>query len=607
MVTNRESVRLDAGPGGNVDAEAVIGDDAPWTHRARERKFGRVGAMMIERGLITEDQLAQALELQRSSGGRVGEILVESGALSSFELARVLADHLGLQFTDLRTRLPDPVLATFLPEEVARRYDALAIARWDEHLVIAMANPTDIFALDDLQMVTGQPVIAAMAVKEDLRAAIDRVYRGSIVETTVDAATSDYKTTDDAAARQALEVNEGPIVKLVDALMGQAITDQASDLHIQPCSTHITVRFRIDGVLHDYSQVPLELLRPVVSRVKILAGLDIAQNRITQDGRFSLTIQGRSVDVRVVTIPTAAGESVILRLLDPVRDTLSLSSLDLSDAEHARFVPAFHGSQGAVFIVGPTGSGKTSTVYAALSEINTPSKSIISVEDPVEYRLDGIKQMQINPRVGLTFPTTLPSVLRADPDIVFIGEVRDTETARIAADASITGHLVLSTLHATGAAAAPMRLIEMGVEPYLVASALTLVASQRLARRLCDAVRRTGRRRSPRSSPRARRRRHAPRRRVRVPRRSGAPPVTTPATAADSRSSRSCPSPKASAASSSTGHRARRSNASRSKKEWRRSSKRRSAASCEATSASRRCSASPPDALAAPRGALVPW
>jgi type IV pilus assembly protein PilB len=468
-------------------SEPVADYEVPWRHRrVRDGHFGRVGAAMLERGLVTEEQLSAALELQRSSGGRVGEILVESGALSSFELAQVLADHLGLQFTDLRAKLPDAVLATFLPEEVARRYDALAIARWNDHLVIAMANPSDIFALDDLQMVTGQPVIATMAVKEDLRAAIDRVYRGSIVETTLDAATSDYKATDSVAARQALEVDEGPIVRLVDALMGQAITDQASDLHVQPCSTHITVRFRIDGVLHDYSQVPLELLRPLVSRVKILAGLDIAQNRTAQDGRFSLTIQERSVDVRVVTIPTAAGESVILRLLDPVRDALSLSSLALSETEYARFVPAFQGSQGAVFIVGPTGSGKTSTVYAALSEINTPSKSIISVEDPVEFRLDGVKQIQINPRVGLTFPTTLPSVLRSDPDVVFIGEVRDTETARIAADASITGHLVLSTLHATRAAAAPMRLIEMGVEPYLVASALTLVASQRLARKLCE-------------------------------------------------------------------------------------------------------------------------
>jgi type IV pilus assembly protein PilB len=465
---------------------ATPADGSPWERRVRSERFGRIGTTLIDRGLITNEQLNEALEVQRISGRRVGDILVELGALSPFELARVLADHMGVPFTDLRTKPPDPIIANLLPEEVARRYDALAISRWNDSLVIAMVNPTDLFALDDLQMVTHQPIIAAMAVKEDLRAAIDRVYRVSIVDT-VDAATVDYSAeAAETAALQVDDVDEGPIVGLVNALMSQAITDLASDLHIEPCSTHIAIRMRIDGVLHDSSTVPLELLRPVISRVKILAGMDIAQTRLAQDGRFSLTIEGRSVDVRVVTMPTAAGEAVILRLLDPVRDALSVSSLGLSAEERARFMPAFSASQGAVFIAGPTGSGKTSSIYAVLSEVNTRAKSIVSIEDPVEFRLDGIKQMQLNTRAGLTFPNALPTVLRSDPDVVFIGEVRDTETARIAADAAITGHLVLSTLHATRAASAPMRLIEMGVEPYLVASALTLVASQRLARRLCE-------------------------------------------------------------------------------------------------------------------------
>ena len=467
-------------------AETEAEADAPWSRPVRTERFGRIGTTLTERGLVTNEQLDEALEVQRISGRRVGDILVDLGALSSFELARVLADHMGVPFTDLRTKPPDPILAALLPEDVARRYDALPISRWNDQLVVAMANPTDLFALDDLQMVTRQPIIAAMAVKEDLRAAIDRVYRVSIVET-VDAAKVDYSSEADAAASlQVHDVDEGPIVGLVSALMGQAITDHASDLHIEPCSTHIAIRMRIDGVLHDSSTVPLELLRPMVSRVKILAGMDIAQTRLAQDGRFSLTIDGRSVDVRVVTMPTAAGEAVILRLLDPVRDALGLSSLGLSPTERARFIPAFSASQGAIFIVGPTGSGKTSTIYAVLSEVNSRTKSIVSIENPVEFRLDGIKQMQINPRAGVTFPTALPSVLRSDPDVLFIGEVRDTDTARIAADAAITGHLVMSTLHATRAAAAPMRLVEMGVEPYLVASALTLVASQRLARKLCE-------------------------------------------------------------------------------------------------------------------------
>jgi type IV pilus assembly protein PilB len=470
-----------------VEESADIEESSPWERRkVRSERFGPIGAAMIARGLISHEQLDEALDIQRNSGRRVGDILVDLGALSAFELARVLADHLGVPFTDLRAKPPDPILATLLPEEVARRYDAIAIARWNDQLVVAMANPTDLFALDDLQLVTRQPIIAAMAVAEDLRAALDRVYRVSHVETTLDAAASDQHEADDDARIDRLDVDDAPVVRLVNALLDQAINDRASDLHVEPCSTHVAVRFRIDGVLHDASEIPLGLLRPLVSRLKILSDLDIAQNRVSQDGRFSVTAHARPIDVRVVTVPTTAGESVILRLLDPKRDALDVSHLGFTPDEKARFLPAFLASQGAAFVTGPTGSGKTSTIYSVLSEINTRSKGIISVEDPVEFRMDGIKQIQINPRVGLTFPTTLRSILRADPDVVFIGEVRDAETAQIAADASITGHLVLSTLHATRAASAPMRLIEMGVEPYLVASALTLVAAQRLARRLCE-------------------------------------------------------------------------------------------------------------------------
>ena len=485
-------------------------DEMPWTRPVRTERFGRIGTTLIERGLITNEQLDEALEIQRSSGRRVGDILVDLRALSAFELARVLADHMGVPFTDLNTKPPDPILATLLPEDVARRYDALAIARWNEQLVIAMANPTDLFALDDLQMVTRQPIIAAMAVKEDLRAAIDRVYRVSIVETTLDKATSDYTTETSDLANALVEVDEGPIVGLVNALLGQAVTDHASDLHIEPSSTHIAIRFRVDGVLHDSSTVPLELLRPLVSRVKILAGLDIANNRLAQDGRFSLTIERRPVDVRVVTMPTAAGESVILRLLDPIRDALGVPSLGLSEVERKRFIPAFFASQGAIFIAGPTGSGKTSTIYAVLSEVNTRSKAIVSIENPVEFRLDGIKQMQINPRVGLTFSTALPAVLRADPDIVFIGEVRDTDTARIAADASITGHLVLSTLHATSAgvgADAPDRDGRRALPRGLGAHARRVAAARAQALR---ALLGTGRGRGARAAGRARSHRGAP-------------------------------------------------------------------------------------------------
>ena len=462
-------------------------DDAPWTREiTRGGRFGRVGQTMIDRGLVTMDQLDDALALQRSTGQRVGDALVEIGAISRYDLTRVLADHLGVPFIDLQAKQPDPLLTSVLPEEVARRYRALAITRWNDQLVIAMANPNDLFALDDLHLVTRSPIIAAMADEEHLTAAIDRVYQVSTLETTLDAASSDYETPQDISDLTSLREDDSPVIGLVNALLEQAITDGASDLHVEPNESNIAIRVRIDGVLHDISEIPLGVLRPLVSRLKILGDLDIAQNRVAQDGRFSLKIHGRPIDVRVVTVPTAAGEAVVLRLLDPVREALDISSLGLNPAEEARFLPAFSAPQGAVFVTGPTGSGKTSTVYAVLSQIKNRDKSIVSVEDPVEYRLNGTKQIQINPRAGVEFPNALRSILRADPDVVLIGEVRDAETARIAADASITGHLVLSTLHTTRAAAGPMRLVDMGVEPYLVASALTLVAAQRLARRLCE-------------------------------------------------------------------------------------------------------------------------
>ena len=412
-----------------------------------------------------------------------------------------------------------------------------------------MANPTDLFALDDLQMVTRQPIIAAMAVKEDLRAAIDRVYRVSIVETR---STRPRRLQTPMPTRPRCERPRSTRARSSGS--STRCSSRRSPTAHPTCtsnrrSTHIAIRFRIDGVLHDSSTVPLELLRPLVSRVKILAGLDIAQNRLAQDGRFSLKIDGRSIDVRVVTMPTAAGEAVILRLLDPVRDALGVAEPRAQRRRERRASsPRSSRRRARSSSSGPTGSGKTSTIYAVLSEVNTRTKSIVSVEDPVEFRLDGVKQMQINARVGLTFPTTLPSMLRADPDVVFIGEVRDTETARIAADASITGHLVLSTLHATRAAAAPMRLIEMGVEPYLVASALTLVASQRLARKLCEHCAEPADASRPRTLREPRRRPTSSSKARPCAARSVAPRAAAPATAVGCRSSRSCRSPKASAA-----------------------------------------------------------
>ena len=316
-------------------------------------------------------------------------------------------------------------------------------------------------------------------------AAIERAYSGSdLIESSLDDAADDADLQTEIS--QGALVDDGPVVKLVNALLEKAVGDRASDLHIEPATKSVTIRMRIDGILHDTSDAPLNILRPMVSRLKVMGNLDISQNRIPQDGRFSLNLRGRPIDVRIATVPTAAGEAVVLRLLDPVRGAMDIDSLGLSAQARERLVGAFDAPQGAIFVTGPTGSGKSSTLYALISSVNTRDKSIVSVEDPVEYRLDGVKQIQINTRAGMTFPSALRSTLRADPDVIRVGEVRDSETARIAADASITGHLVLSTLHATRSAAAPIRLIDMGVEPYLVASATSCVAAQRLARKLCD-------------------------------------------------------------------------------------------------------------------------
>ncbi|HEY5170424.1 MAG TPA: GspE/PulE family protein, partial [Acidimicrobiia bacterium] len=445
----------------------------------------RLGQAMVDRGLITQDDLDRALEHQRITRKRLGESLIDIGAVTSFQLSQALADHLGVPFVDLETHPPDVLLAGMIPEEVARRYCALPVERWSGQVVVAMANPNDVFALDDIRVLTGQSILAALADTGHLLAAIERAYSGSdLIESSLDDAADDYDI--QAEISQGALVDDGPVVKLVNALLEKAVADRASDLHIEPASKNVSIRMRIDGILHDTSDAPLNILRPMVSRLKVMGSLDISQNRIPQDGRFSLNLRGRPIDVRIATVPTAAGEAVVLRLLDPVRGAMDIDTIGLSPQAHDRLVSSFNAPQGAIFVTGPTGSGKSSTLYALISSVNTRDKSIVSVEDPVEYRLDGVKQIQINTRAGMTFPSALRSTLRADPDVILVGEVRDAETARIAADASITGHLVLSTLHATRSAAAPIRLIDMGVEPYLVASAVSCVAAQRLARKLCD-------------------------------------------------------------------------------------------------------------------------
>jgi len=441
-----------------------------------------IGQTMIDRGLITERDLRAALTQQRRTGKRLGETLIEMGVVSPTDLTALLAERMGFEFIDLDATTPDADAVTVISEEVARRYRALPLTRRDGHMVIAMAAPNDVFALDDLRVLLHMPLEPVMAEPHQLLEAIRRTYNRTQVIDSVDDATDDFEDEDFS---QALTDEDGPVIRLVNALLQQAVTERASDIHIEPVRDHVRVRMRTDGVLHQASELPLQLLRPLISRIKVLAGIDITRRRLPNDGRFSMTIDNAALDVRVATVPTSFGEAVVLRLLDQVRGPIDLDSLGMVEADRVRFEAAFGAPQGCVVVSGPTGSGKTSTLYAALLELNTVERSIVSVEDPVEYQLPGVKQIQVNTAVGLTFASALRSILRADPDVLMIGEVRDLETAKIAAEAAVTGHLVMSTIHTTRAASVPLRLIDMGVEPYVVASALTCLVGQRLVRTLC--------------------------------------------------------------------------------------------------------------------------
>ncbi|MGZ6966592.1 MAG: GspE/PulE family protein [Acidimicrobiia bacterium] len=449
----------------------------------RQRRL--FGEMLLERELISSRDLEAALKLQRTTGRRLGETLVALGLVSSGNVMRVLAQRLGLDYVEMTEITIDSIVAQAVPEEVARRYRVLPISRQADRVTVVMHEPSDVFAIDDLAMMLEATVVPVLADADQLDAAINRVWAGSNIQSTVHEASGGVA--DIAELTDLLAVaEEAPIVRMVNAILAQAVAERASDVHLEPTPNRLRVRFRIDGVLHDTSDAPLTVHRPAVSRLKIMAGIDIAKTRLPQDGRFSVTVNERNVDVRMATLPTAHGEAAILRLLDKTSGVIELRALGFSPHELDEYRSAFTASQGVIMTSGPTGSGKTSTLYATLLEIDSTSRNVIAVEDPIEYRIEGIKQVQVETRAGLTFPTALRSILRSDPDVILIGEIRDLETARIAAEASLTGHLVFSTIHTTSAAAVPLRLIDMGVEPFLVTSALTAVVGQRLVRRLCD-------------------------------------------------------------------------------------------------------------------------
>ena len=456
----------------------------------------RLGEILVELGLVTEDQISAALEEQRASGNRLGDVLLKAGYATPRDLVRALAVQFGLPFVDLDEHRIDPEVAQLVPQSLARRHRAVPVWRRDQKVVVAMANPVDVLALDDIRARVGRQVEAVMAEGAQILAIVDGLgHSDSRVQETIQAAVVESTELAGQPAASGSEIqieedaNKAPIVQFVDLVLAKAIQERASDVHVEPTSNDLRIRFRVDGVLHDAMSPPRSLRAGIVSRIKVMADIDIAERRLPQDGRLTVTANGEPNDVRVVTIPTIHGEAVVLRVLRNSEHEVGIGGLGFLPHQLERYREAYTRPWGAILVTGPTGSGKSTTLYATLEELKDATRNIITIEDPVEFRIDGIKQVQVNHRSGMTFPRALRSFLRADPDIMLVGEVRDSETATIAVEASLTGHLVLSTLHTNNSASTPMRLIEMGVEPFLVASSVTVVLAQRLARRLCERCR----------------------------------------------------------------------------------------------------------------------
>jgi type IV pilus assembly protein PilB len=422
------------------------------------------------------------VERGRGAGIPLGQSLLEAGVVNSKQLAQALAERNALEYVDLNVFDVDKGAASLLEGEKARRYRTVPIAFMAERtLLVATADPANLLALDDITMATGYEVRRAVASPEDIDALIEQL--GTL-------AGSVHELEDDEEEAQVIELresaDEAPVVKLVHAVMADAVRRGASDIHFEPRGHDMRVRFRVDGVVFDSTTVPRHLVAGLVSRVKIMAELDIAEKRLPQDGRIGLSVDGNYVDLRVATLPVVRGEAVVMRILDSRKLVMTLDSLGMDEVARSRFEGAIAATHGAILVTGPTGSGKTTTLYAALAELNTPDRTIITVEDPVEYELEGVKQVQVNPRTGLTFASGLRAMVRADPDVIMLGEVRDAETAQISTESALTGHLVLTTLHANDAPLAAPRLIDMGIEPFLVTSSVECIVAQRLVRRLCE-------------------------------------------------------------------------------------------------------------------------
>lgn len=448
----------------------------------------KLGELLLYNGKITKEQLDKALEKQRQSHKKIGEILVEEGYVTDKDIIEVLEFQLGFPHVDLNTFVINPEVISLVPEHIARRYDLIPVDKKGDLLIVAMADPLNIYAIDDLKLYTKYDIQPVISTRESIIKNIDKFYRQRTTEKVIKEFVESYDEDDaeDYEDQEQLEVANAPIVRLINSTIQQAVDMKASDIHIEPYMDYIRVRFRIDGDLQDIMNLSKNILSALVTRIKIIGKMNIAEKRVPQDGRVEFNLNNKEIDIRISTIPTIHGEKIVLRLLDREHFLLTKDQLGFTQKNLERFDKLLKQPYGMILITGPTGSGKTTTLYAILNELNRVEKNIITIEDPVEYKMEGINQIQINPKAGLTFASGIRSILRQDPDIIMVGEIRDAETAHIAVRAAITGHLVLSTLHTNDSPSSVMRLVDMGVEPYLVASAVIGVVSQRLVKKLCN-------------------------------------------------------------------------------------------------------------------------
>jgi len=446
----------------------------------------RLGQLLMRAGIISDRQLTDALEVHNATGSPLGRVLVDLGYATQGAILSVMAAQIGIRYIDFTEQKPDPNAVAVVPRDLAERYILMPVEVSEEgELVVAMADPQNVLALDDLRIITGYEIRPAISTKDDILIAIEEYYKIA-EESSADEFLGTEEVDESELASLTDVTSDAPIVKLVNYIIQKAVAERASDIHIEPQETDLRVRFRIDGVLHEVMRSPRSAQASIISRFKIMADMDIAESRKPQDGHCAVTIGTHKLDFRVSTLPTVYGERVVLRILRKDSILLQLSDLGFLPTSLERFESSFTKPYGAILVTGPTGSGKSTSLYAAINVLNSPTRHIITAEDPVEYRLPGVNQCQVNPKAGLTFAGALRSFLRCSPDVILVGEIRDQETAQIAIESALTGHLVLSTLHTNDAAGAVTRLVEMGVEPFLVASAVDCILAQRLARRLCS-------------------------------------------------------------------------------------------------------------------------